>query len=433
MSRRNRRVRRGDDDDDDSKSVDSFSRTPSRDISEDGGSVASFRSNDRTAENSDGEEEHDAEKDVEFNVKQHMDNLLEKSGQTRESSLSSLKDIFCKNVLSEFLLERKTTLMESLKRSFRKGSARERELAADVVALAVLQLGVELEGDFQDIREPLLETLFDRTGATDAVRAAAARALGIGSFVTDDIAPSVEIMDKLAEVFGRKPATGTLPAAAVESWALLLTRIPSGRLRAIFDRQFKPLVSLLDADSLELRVNAGEALALLFESVRDDGHIDENGEENGEDGAGGIADASDMAVLCDKLQALATESGRHIGKKERAKQRSNFRDILYAVERGQAPEETLKFRREKIVLDSWAQIIQSAVFRDILGEGMKVHFEENEFIRDVFGMGAPLGDETSPAAKLSAQEKRKYMSPNSDLSKARSRARQKNRDKRMVV
>eukprot|EP01137_Pigoraptor_chileana_P037226 Opistho-2@33988 len=115
MSGRNkRRVRRGDDEEDEAKSVESYGRSLSREISEDGGSVAS-RSNNPTAENSGDESEGDtATQDIEFKAKEHIDNLSERSGAARESALNALKDTLSKNILSEFLVDRKETMMDAL-------------------------------------------------------------------------------------------------------------------------------------------------------------------------------------------------------------------------------------------------------------------------------------------------------------------------------
>ena len=67
---------------------------------------------------------------------------------------------------------------------------------------------------------------------------------------------------------------------------------------------------------MNLKVAAGEVLALMYELGRD---IDEDfvGEENG---------------LCDLLKELATDGNKHKAKKDRRVQRASFRDILRAVE-----------------------------------------------------------------------------------------------------
>ena len=76
------------------------------------------------------------------------------------------------------------------------------------------------------------------------------------------------------------------------------------------------MAGLLQSADLNVRISAGEALALMYELGRD---LDEEfvGVQNG---------------LCDTLKELATDGSKHKAKKDRRQQRSSFRDILKAVE-----------------------------------------------------------------------------------------------------
>lgn len=86
---------------------------------------------------------------------------------------------------------------------------------------------------------------------------------------------------------------------------------------AFIVRYLKRITHVIQScDDVNLKVAAGEVLALMYELGRD---IDEDfvGEENG---------------LCDLLKELATDGNKHKAKKDRRVQRASFRDILRAVE-----------------------------------------------------------------------------------------------------
>ncbi|MEQ2200752.1 Interferon- developmental regulator 1, partial [Xenoophorus captivus] len=79
------------------------------------------------------------------------------------------------------------------------------------------------------------------------------------------------------------------------------------------------LQQLLESDDVNMRIAAGETIALLFELARD---IDSEFEFD------------EWDELCNKLNALATDCNKHRAKTDKRKQRSVFRDVLKAVEVG---------------------------------------------------------------------------------------------------
>ena len=77
------------------------------------------------------------------------------------------------------------------------------------------------------------------------------------------------------------------------------------------------LIQLLDSAHLDLRMAAGEVLALIFEL----------GRAHDDDFCDNLADD-----LIGRLRSLATDSHKYRAKKDRKTQRSSFRDILQYVE-----------------------------------------------------------------------------------------------------
>lgn len=74
---------------------------------------------------------------------------------------------------------------------------------------------------------------------------------------------------------------------------------------------------LLESPHLDVRLSAGEALAVIFELGRD---FSCDYEQNW---------ALDLVEI---LKELATDSNKYRAKKDRKQQRANFRDILHYIE-----------------------------------------------------------------------------------------------------
>ena len=81
-------------------------------------------------------------------------------------------------------------------------------------------------------------------------------------------------------------------------------------------RHLRRMTNLLETSDLNVRIAAGESLALMYEMARDFNR-DFIGDSNG---------------LCDLLRDLARDGTKHKAKKDLRQQRSSFRDILKTVE-----------------------------------------------------------------------------------------------------
>ena len=66
--------------------------------------------------------------------------------------------------------------------------------------------------------------------------------------------------------------------------------------------------------------------------------------------------------------------------------------------------DNIKFGSEYIDIDSWSRKRQYDCLCQALGPGMNTHLQENELVREIFGLGPPipLG---KPVTKLSKQER----------------------------
>lgn len=90
-------------------------------------------------------------------------------------------------------------------------------------------------------------------------------------------------------------------------------------------------MQLLDSTDVDVRIGAGEAIALIYEGAR---QFDEDfGFDTSSEGGEAIGPTLDQVdELCLKLKQLATDSNKYRAKKDRKQQRSSFRDILRGIE-----------------------------------------------------------------------------------------------------
>ncbi|RMB99980.1 hypothetical protein DUI87_23389 [Hirundo rustica rustica] len=368
------------------------------------------------------------EEEVEDRLKEHMDNLLDKSAKARQAALQSLRLALSSKTLSEFLLERRLTLTDSLEKCLKKGKGEEQALAGTVLTLLCLQMGSGPEGEevFCSLKPLLISILTDST-ASPSARQSCATALGMCCYIAAaDLKDLVSCLSCLEGIFS-PPSTGEgdsapaqhgpLHCSALQSWSLLLTICPPSHLRSILDNRWLQLPPLLTSSSVALRILAGETIALLFELAQD---LEED------------LCNQDTEFLCTQLKVLATESNKYRAKTDRRRQRSIFRDILRFIESGEYQEETIRFGLECMYLDSWARQRTYQAFKEVLGSGIRHHLQNNELLREIFGLGPPLVLDAAAlkASKVSRFEKHLY---NSAAFKARTKARSRVRDKRADV
>lgn len=272
-----------------------------------------------------------------------------------------------------------------------------------MAAIVCVTLGVSNETDeiFTAVGERLKEIIVDRT-VSAKVRGRCAEALAMIAFVAGNTISNIgSLMDTLYSVFsdsfhkgnGSAPQHGpdvaSLHASALNAWTLLATIQPPNQSLTLAEKTVDRISELLDSSDLELRMTAGEAIAVLHELAR----------EGDEDFQPKNADD-----LWDKLNVLAKDGQKFRGKKERKCQRATFRDVLKAVEDRDAPHVSVRFGGERLEIDSWSRKRQYDAFCSVLGPGLNVHLSENMLLRDVFELGAPLKRE-GPMVKISKMAK----------------------------
>lgn len=251
-------------------------------------------------------------------------------------------------------------------------------------------------------------------------------ALGLCCFIAaadvEDLVSCLSVLEGIltllySENNGTPPSQQGLVCCAIQSWALLLTICPASRIQKTLESHLALLTGALACENVNLRIAAGESLALLYELARD---LDED------------FFSEDTDSLCVTLKQLATDSNKYRAKTERRKQRSIFRDVLHYIESSECQDETIKFGLEVMYVDSWARRRMYSSFKEALGSGVRHHLQHNEVLRDIFSLGPPLVLDAAAikASKISRVEKHMF---NSAAFKARTKARNRVRDKRADV
>ena len=131
---------------------------------------------------------------------------------------------------------------------------------------------------------------------------------------------------------------------------------------------------------------------------------------------------------------MANDSAKYRSKKDKKQQRSSFRDILKTIEEGDFESQTIKFGTESIFLDNWIRRKQYETLRECLGTGMNVHLQENEFIRDLFDLGAPiLNTDSSRKLNLSSMNRMQKTQFNREQFRNRTKSMNKKRETKDAI
>jgi hypothetical protein len=336
-------------------------------------------------------------------VLQSIDNLEEKRTSTREAALANLTRFLSHKYAANILDSRKDTLLDLLNRSIKRDkSYKENKLAAKVMSLLFITLGEGQETMYHDILSLLKYTITNT--ASMEVKSACIKTLALACFIACSQAEAIELLNFLADIIitnGKSVNAnndGDTLTSTLNAYGLLYAGLwgdskkVAGMAREEFERVMPAHIKQLESSTMEVRVASGENIALMFETLGINRKIDsteEWGQEHDDESDEGYFDYNDMDRLTQLLSTLATDSNRRRGKAERKVQRSAFRDILKTVEDGDRVQEKLKFKKQTIYFSTWAKIVELNAFRDILAEGLHIHFLENELLQDLFNFVPP--------------------------------------------
>lgn len=349
---------------------------------------------------------------IEAQLSESLDNLQEQRASTRERALEFLIKEFRKNYLEDFSEHNQVTLLENLKKSVKRGAGREQFLAPTLLSLVAITLGADSETFFKEI-SPIYSELISKGLTNDQNFASIIDGLGVLCFVSNqDNQATIQSMELMKKVFSSK-SSPLATAAALHNWGFLLTTVPIEEAFSIIQDTLLRVVLALQSDSVEVRMAAGEDIALMFE-------ISKKARENF--GLKNFSTILDVENMIDTIHDLSNDRSK--GRKEKNKQKNIFRQVAAYLEREQMPLEQLSFKFQKFQFDSWSSIVQLESFRECLGEGFHVHFIENRLLQEIFHIKI---DKDAKKAELTHSEKRLFLSPSSASAKKQSQRRSQQR------
>ncbi|KAJ8733035.1 hypothetical protein PYW07_015634 [Mythimna separata] len=361
----------------------------------------------------------------------------------RASAFDSLRAALQRRVVEDLLAKHRATLADHVSRALRRGKDGERKAAAAIAPLLAIQIGDEGMDQFvREVRPALIATATDFSASLDT-RTECCSSLAVLCYLMDeDISETLEAMrmyetifsgsylkdDGSVRVSGAAVEEGALHAAALDGWALLFSLLSSNHALSLLNNQdpsFDKLGELLEAPSLEVRMAAGSALAIAYETATQDGNSNSL--------------TAHVDALLPRLTELARDSNRFHAKRDRRVQRATFRHILKYFEDGEAPSTSVHIGRETAEWSSWSGGAAYAALATALGGALPVLAPHYPRLRAALQLSEePPEVEAVPQdePKKLKQDKPKKLQrhlQNRAASKARDFTRNQNRDKRSAV
>ncbi|KAG0166696.1 hypothetical protein DFQ28_006440 [Apophysomyces sp. BC1034] len=330
---------------------------------------------------------------LEDDLRRCIDDLGEKRTSTREAALTTLNRILAHHYCGFFVSSNnQESLLHLLMRSISKpGSTREAVLATKGIALVFTSHNDISGGEEDDMYRLVLPLLKSNVvhALDHDLKYQSITTLAVVTFIAASDADTRGAFDyfyKLLlsgganlqpedenEAFSSSQLL-SLVEATLRAYGLLYASAygdKRGDLEDAWDELHGVMpvhLDLLESTSKDVRVAAGENIALMFESVQMLKRTEIKTEQNADDPD---PEYEEMDELIDALQRLATESNRSVNKQDRKQQRGAFRDIVRSVESGKRPREKLKMGRHRLNLRGW----EMQAFRNLFGQGLARHLE----------------------------------------------------------
>lgn len=365
------------------------------------------------------EEGADSEAVIERKLSEALENASHKNSSVRLAALKILTGVLSRFSVPALVGRQAFTVADAAERALRKGSGEEATLGARLSALLAVQLGLPFLAHYGAHRS-LLRQHLNNPSAAAAFRATCAEVLSLcGVLIEEDaeeIQRNIELFRSIWAAFrpaAHAAASSDLFAAALQGWALHLALLSPRHRLQVLGADLAKVTSYLDASQMEIRLEAGEATALLYEVALDaDGDFRPPGHQHS------------MATL----DMLATDPERHRGKKDRRLQRSTFRQILAFVGEGEMPAWRVRFQGETLELGSWQERVLYECLCSLLRGGLFFQLRSNGLLRDLFDLGAP--PDLTALANAQRLSKAETMSAHARATKFRKQCRGRQRDKK---
>ncbi|RCH86987.1 Interferon- developmental regulator 1 [Rhizopus stolonifer] len=361
---------------------------------------------------------------LEDDIRHCVDELGEKRASSRESALTNLSKVMRHYYCGSFFDSHSSAqeaLLQLLLRLMRKpGTPEEAVLATRVIGLVFVNAGEQSESEQESLYAMVIPYLKDviKDSTHVELKCQAIDTLATVTFAAASTSSTKGALDYLYKILisnanNVQPDEAELSTqdvllvleSTLHAYGLLYASVfgeQRGNIDDAWDEWQSAMpahLDLLESKSKDVRVAAGENVALMYECSHVQKKNDLLEEDAQEVEENDMSEYEELDDLIDILQRLANESSRRVNKQDRKEQKSAFRDILKSIQTGSRPKEKLKLGRQKFIFRGWAQILELHAFRSILGAGLANHFESNELVQDVFSGG--LQDDDSEEEQIS--------------------------------
>lgn len=322
--------------------------------------------------------------------------LTEKRAAIRTNAYQALIEIFS-NAYSPDLHESLSSHVETLctycLNSIRKGDKDEVELAGQTLSLVIIVMEGHLEESLYQKFEATLTEISKNNGKSVHVRAAAILCLSMIAFLTsEDPNAQTRVMEVCVSIGQAVGSNGNevIGAATWEAWSLCGCALPIHILSAQLKPALTYLLRGLSHSSTQVRVAAGEAIALAHNAHREylishRDASDADKEALRQDGLNSAIYEGITAAVKNTVANVSMDTTHHTARKDRVRQRASFREILDSITHGIEPSETITIGKFKHDVEGWTGIITLNALRGVLGTGLPVHGRSNPLICGMFG------------------------------------------------
>lgn len=353
-----------------------------------------------------------------------VENAQDKRIETRLKAIDNLLLVLNKHYIPDSVDKWKCSIIDVVEKSLRRSQQDEAQRVCSLASLVSLQLGVEIE---DQICEPVaqMRQICADDSASEQMRSCCAQAIGLCVYLSiESRAHRFECLQTLKGVWsGMKPSSTvgtTLFSSALASWTLLLERFDPAFISVQIAEMQPKICAFLESTTVEARISAGEALAILHEIAVN--NIDEDFQFR------------NQPYLESVLGELSVDSSKNRARRDKKLQKMSFRQISDVICNDNLPQQTIRFNKRetlhirgchnKLLYDSLCQLLRS---------DLNSQLTKNVVLRELFDLGAIL--EMDEPTKLSKTEKQERLNQFGEQKKqmhiSRSKGRAKKNDHRL--
>eukprot|EP00301_Raphidiophrys_heterophryoidea_P025348 c8487_g1_i1.p1 GENE.c8487_g1_i1~~c8487_g1_i1.p1 ORF type:complete len:402 (-),score=90.29 c8487_g1_i1:288-1493(-) len=340
---------------------------------------------------------------AESSLSEQLDNLTEERPTARSYAL----DILHRGLVSyrpEWTSNNKVTLGGNLRRCVIRGGRDEVVLAFKVAGITCVTLGKESSELLDDWADTLIKMCTNPNDIFHKEHALVLFAL-MCLLCDEEGTYTQKCLDIAQNILERKSHESShVMVSAAHVWALLVSALPHKVVaNKYYDQAVQMFSELLATESVDIRVTAGENLALLVDLFAS------GSDETKPEHPYSINDS-----LPGLIENLVTECSKNRSKKDKLKQRTAFRFISDTLDSGETPCERIVVRTRALDFEGWRQLCLLDFLRSILGSGFQHHLFENEVVGELLDINIP---KTKP--NLSKEEKKHQQHASNSASKER--------------